>query len=311
VRVVGDTNAFAIFEPRPGLGVTKSGTGTGTVTSSPAGINCGISCWAPFPQFSQVTLTATPAADSSVTVWSGPCAGSGTTCVTQAVELANIDVTFTIKPLITVTKDGTGSGTVTSTPAGIDCGAGCNEHFVFNSNVTLTAAPAVGSDFAGWSGGCGAGLTCSFAADGEQSRTATFTRQRHALNVSLSGTGSGSVSSAPAGINCGADCAEDYLHDTVVTLTAAAVANNTFDGWTGACTGAATTCTVTMSQVQAVTASFRVNQSSGSSSGGGGGAGGGGGGGSFDWMMLTLGAGLLWRRRCRASSNALPAPLAA
>jgi len=64
--------------------------------------------------------------------------------------------------------------------------------------------------------------------------------------------GSGTVTSAPAGIVCGASCSASYASGTVVTLTAAA--GSTFTGWSGACTGTGS-CTVAMSAA-AVTASF-------------------------------------------------------
>ena len=57
---------------------------------------------------------------------------------------------------LTVTKSGSGSGTVTSEPPGIDCGPSCNSSsttFSQSSTVTLTATPDTGSSFIGWSGG--------------------------------------------------------------------------------------------------------------------------------------------------------------
>jgi hypothetical protein len=59
-------------------------------------------------------------------------------------------------PTLTVYEVGQGSGTVTSMPAGIDCGSGggCTGNFVLNSSVTLTAVPAAGSTFGGWSANC-------------------------------------------------------------------------------------------------------------------------------------------------------------
>src|SRR5262249_42085015 len=53
------------------LMVTKSGAGTGTVTSSSTGINCGTTCAGSYATGTQVTLTATPAAGSTFTGWNG------------------------------------------------------------------------------------------------------------------------------------------------------------------------------------------------------------------------------------------------
>ena len=59
-------------------------------------------------------------------------------------------------PSLTVYNVGQGGGTVTSSPAGINCGSGggCTGNFVLNSTVTLTAVPAVGDVFGGWSANC-------------------------------------------------------------------------------------------------------------------------------------------------------------
>jgi len=78
------------------------------------------------------------------------------------------------------------------------------------------------------------------------------------LTVSISGTGSGTVTSDPAGINCGSDCSEDYTSGTYVTLTAIPDACSTFTGWSGACIDR-DQCTVTMDAAKAVTATFDEN----------------------------------------------------
>ena len=66
--------------------------------------------------------------------------------------------TFTLQ----VTRNGTGSGTVTSSPSGISCGTTCSRSFSGGTTLTLTAAPASGSVFAGWSGGgCSGTGTCT------------------------------------------------------------------------------------------------------------------------------------------------------
>ena len=78
----------------------------------------------------------------------------------------------------------------------------------------------------------------------------------YGLTVALAGSGTGSVSSSPTGISCGADCTESYASGTVVTLTALADAGSVFAGWSGACSGTAATCQVTMSAARSVTATF-------------------------------------------------------
>jgi hypothetical protein len=76
-----------------------------------------------------------------------------------------------------VTKAGTGTGKVTSTPAGIDCGNTCNASFAQNTQVTLIATPAAGSTFAGWSGDCIGTGTCQVTLAAAKSVTATFNKQ--------------------------------------------------------------------------------------------------------------------------------------
>ena len=78
---------------------------------------------------------------------------------------------------------------------------------------------------------------------------------RHTLDVSLIGTGTGTVTSVPGGISCAPDCSEVYPSGTVVSLTAAPAANSFFVGWSGACSGTGA-CTVTMTGDQSVTAKF-------------------------------------------------------
>jgi hypothetical protein len=76
---------------------------------------------------------------------------------------------------LTVTKTGTGSGTVTSSPSGISCGADCSAPYALGTSVTLTAAPASGSTFGSWAG-CDSvsGLSCTVTMNTDRSVTATF-----------------------------------------------------------------------------------------------------------------------------------------
>jgi endoglucanase len=75
------------------------------------------------------------------------------------------------------------------------------------------------------------------------------------LDITLSGDGSGSVVSAPRGIDCGTNCVGLFIHGTDVTLTANPAAGSDFLGWTGSCTGLAP-CTLNMTAARQVTATF-------------------------------------------------------
>lgn len=84
--------------------------------------------------------------------------------------------------------------------------------------------------------------------------------------------GPGSVTSSPAGIDCGAVCTETFAAGTQVVLTAKQSATAEFNGWGGGCTGAAPSCTVTLDDDKTVTARFGdtvivVNSTAGSKTG--------------------------------------------
>ena len=87
----------------------------------------------------------------------------------------------------------------------------------------------------------------------ELNSTSTF-----ALTVAKAGTGSGTVTSSPTGINCGATCSASYAAGTSVVLTASAASGSSFAGWSGDCTGTQSTCTVSVSQARNATATFNT-----------------------------------------------------
>jgi len=80
--------------------------------------------------------------------------------------------------------------------------------------------------------------------------------QQYTLNVAKQGSGSGTVTSSPAGINCGSDCSEPYNQGTKITLKVKADPGSTFKGWSGGCTGTSPSCKLTMTSDQTVTATF-------------------------------------------------------
>ena len=76
---------------------------------------------------------------------------------------------------LTVTKAGTGSGTVTSLPSGISCGSDCSEPYSSGTGITLTATADAGSVFTGWSGGgCSGTGTCVVTISADTVVTASF-----------------------------------------------------------------------------------------------------------------------------------------
>ncbi|MBU4264302.1 MAG: DUF4091 domain-containing protein [Proteobacteria bacterium] len=76
--------------------------------------------------------------------------------------------------LLTVSRKGDGEGMVSGSPAGIDCGVLCLAEYVEDTLVELTATPAAGSVFIGWSGDCGGTGTCQVVMDSPRSITANF-----------------------------------------------------------------------------------------------------------------------------------------
>ena len=80
---------------------------------------------------------------------------------------------------------------------------------------------------------------------------------QYSLDVSKEGTGTGTVTSSLAGIECGADCSEGYDAGTLVTLSRSAGNGSVFTGWSGACTGTGS-CLVTMNESKSVTATFDI-----------------------------------------------------
>jgi len=246
------------------LSVKAAGAGAGTVSSNPAGIDCGQACTASFSSGTQVSLTASPKANSFFAGWSGACSGTGV-CNVTLMQNMSVMANFSTTPVLTVVLGGSGNGSVTSNPSGINCGQTCSASFDPNTLVTLTATVAANSSFAGWSGGgcSGTNPTCIVTLSASEKITATFTATQGApvLSVTRVGTGTGTVTSSPSGINCGTTCKASFPLGTNVTLTATASANSTFAGWTGANCSTSPTCVVTLNASENVIATFDIIQS--------------------------------------------------
>jgi hypothetical protein len=148
-----------------------------------------------------------------------------------------------------------GGGKVASSDRIISCGSKCSASYDMNAEVTLTASASSGSVFTGWTGACaGAQATCTLSVNEALNVRANFAPL---FNLVVKTAGSGSVTSAPATIDCGKNCSAKVAQGTRFTLTAAPAAGQKFTGWGGACSGTLLTCSVVVSKDTQVQANFK------------------------------------------------------
>lgn len=250
------------------LTVNRTGTGSGTITSNPTGINCGATCAAVFNAGTSVTLSA--AADSGATFagWSGGgCSGTGT-CTLTMNAAQNVTATFnTAQSFGTLNLQVSGlpsgnSATLTITgPSGFSqqrtilSGTGQSLSDVVTGSYTVTAPSVVVSGTTYNPNPASQNITVT---TGSATASVNYTQApatSFVLTVNKAGTGGGTVTSSPAGINCGATCSAPFSSGASVILSPVADTGSTFAGWSGACSGTGT-CSVTMDAAKSVTATF-------------------------------------------------------
>jgi hypothetical protein len=167
------------------LTIDISGPGSGSYHSTDGQISCQITngvpseyntCVGQYQLGEQIVVDAVPAQGSCVMVDFSTCStsyhaifalsGDRTTRVTFAIQVFTLSVTKT---------GGTGTGTVTSIPSGIACGAICVVARPYGTPIALTATPDAGAYFLGWTGACaGQGATCSLNFPANQTTNAVF-----------------------------------------------------------------------------------------------------------------------------------------
>ena len=129
----------------------------------------------------------------------------------------------------------------------------------YNSVQLFTVMPNAGYSIAAVTG-CGGTLSgATYTTDpitADCTVAASFAINSYSLAVTKAGTGGGTVTSAPAGINCGSICSANYDYGSSVTLTASSAANSFFTGWSGGGCSGTGACTVMMTAVKTVTATF-------------------------------------------------------
>jgi uncharacterized repeat protein (TIGR02543 family) len=208
----------------------------GTVTTNPNPTN------GTYDHGTVVGLTATPDAGYQFDGWSGDA--SGTTNPLNIAMDADKTVTaiFSLIPIVqrTLTINAT-NGTVATNPTPT------NGTYDDGTVVGLTATPAAGYQFDGWSGDAtGTTSSVNITMDTDKTVTAIFSQIQRTMTISIIGTGTVDVVSGTT-----------YNHGDVVTLTATPGTNHTVKEWTGAITaGTVNSVQVTMDADKTVSVEF-------------------------------------------------------
>lgn len=171
---------------------------------------------------------------------------------------------------VSITKVGSGSGTVTGTSvvrfliSSFSCGDTCSQLLLSGRHLFFRATADPGSIFQAWGGDCaGTANTanCTLTMDSDKTVSASFVLEPK-LNVTVAGAGTGTVTTGDGSISCASgsvSCSSAYPPGTAVTLSALPSTGSTFTEWSGACSGANPGgCTVTLNSDQSVTATFNL-----------------------------------------------------
>jgi alpha-tubulin suppressor-like RCC1 family protein/PKD repeat protein len=208
---------------------------TGGGVLGPDHIDCEPTCSAIFPQNTEVTLAAAEGSGFGFTGWTLDC--SGTARQTSILMDARHTCRAEFRPF-TLGVTVSGAGRVTSDPAGLDCGATCS-YAPRAGTAILRAEPALGWQLDGWGGDCtGAGLQATVTMDADRACTATFSRIPGLFFLTMIVEGTGTVTSAPAGIDCPGECVALFPAGAAVELTAAETPQSLVLGWFDDCAAA-------------------------------------------------------------------------
>jgi hypothetical protein len=156
---------------------SDTSTASGTLSSTRGGLTCSVTysggrvslsgtCSKSFKTGTVVVIRATPPANGGTVAWSGcdaPLTDDPLGCKVTLNANKRINARFAPPPnsyVLAVQGGAGGSGSVQSTPSGINCtissgttGAGCNASFVSSTSVTLRASASSGNYIKAWSGG--------------------------------------------------------------------------------------------------------------------------------------------------------------
>jgi uncharacterized repeat protein (TIGR02543 family) len=210
----------------------------GSVTKSPSAssYDCGTA----------VSLTASPNAGYHFVRWEGDVSGTNTTASVTMTANRSVTAVFEedIPDTYTLTKTASpaSGGSISASPD--------KSAYTSGESVTLTASPESCYDFTGWSGACsGTSPTCTLTMNADKSVTANFAVKKYSVSLTAN---NGTVTKSPnqTSYDCG----------TTVLLTAEPDDCYDFVGWSGACSGTSSTCSLEMTADKSVTANFAAKK---------------------------------------------------
>lgn len=330
------------------LSVSVAGPGSGRVSADSGGISCPGTCRADYIQGARVRLSAAPAAGSVFSGWSGACAGSGGACEVTLSAARNVAASFALadpdpdpapNPLpgdgycssesVPLADSGTVANDIRVTASGriSDLDLALNithswvgdvgvtlQHLETGTSVVLLDRPGLAATPGPGENGCGndnigavlddeagshAEDTCNATAPALSGRLkplnalSAFDGQNLAgtwrlrvsdsapddtghlvqwclqptiagsagnprLTVAVGGNGTGVVRTSAGGLACPGNCAVNYAQGAQVRLETETARGSVFQGWSGACSGAASACNVSMNADKTVNAAFRL-----------------------------------------------------
>src|SRR4030042_3961897 len=196
------------------LNITKVGTGSGTVTSSPAGINCGNDCTETYNAGNVVTLNATPNTNSTFTGWSGGgCTGTGT-CSISINSNTTLTANFVTNTNIYTITASAETGGIISPSGSVSVNYGLSQTFTITPDTKKSGGHQSNYGIANVlvdGNSVGAVTTYTLTnVTANHTISASFATNTYNLSATKVGTGTGAVTSSPAGINCGSVCSYAY-----------------------------------------------------------------------------------------------------
>jgi Divergent InlB B-repeat domain/Collagen triple helix repeat (20 copies) len=256
-----------VIVPTHTLTITSEGTGTGSVECEVAASGHFEACAGEYPENTELTVRAQPAAGSIFEGWSSPtgsasgCTGTSP-CAFPLSEDSALTATFNLVPqhTLTITTEGTGSGEVECEVAASGHFEACASEYPENTELTVKAQPAPGSTFEGWSNptGSAAGCTgtspCTFPLGEDSALTATFNLlPKYPLEVKPVGQ----VEVTGPGIDCGnahTQCEIEVTAGETITLEQKTATGWRFVKWEGCSSETQGNCEVAISGPASITA---------------------------------------------------------